>query len=315
MSPYQPDTGERTPAVSVGIPTYNRPAGLNRALESVLRQSERDLELIISDDASTDSTPEVVRQAAARDARVRYLRQDVKLGLTGNFNALLRAARGRYVMLLADDDWLDEDYIARCRAALDADAQAALACGSAIYHEPDGRTFPGRDIDLLDADPRRRVLRYFGTVTDNVCIYGLIRRSLIDQVLPMRNCLAGDWLLVSRLAFLGTIRTDRATHVHRSTDGTSANFQRTVQRMGLSRFEERHPHLAIMRLIRGDIVDSPVYAALSKPARQALGLASAAQIARTRPMGLVIEELLSLPVLRVFHRRLRALRGRLARPT
>jgi glycosyltransferase involved in cell wall biosynthesis len=310
LSPQQPDSGAHPPAVTVGIPTYNRAAGLERALESVLGQSEQDLEVIISDNASTDATRQVVEQAAARDHRVQYLRQEVNAGLTANFNAVLRAARGRYVMVLADDDWLDQDYLARCRAALDGDRRLALVCGSANYHGPGGETFAGRDIDLLDRDPKRRVRRYFATVTDNVCIYGLIRRSLIEQVLPMRNCLAGDWLLVARLAFLGTVRTERATHVHRSTDGTSANFTRTVRRMDLSEFEERHPHLAIMRFIHSDIArDSPVYASLPTARRQALGLASAAQIVRTRPQGLIIEELLSRPFLRGLHRRLRARRG------
>lgn len=306
MNPPQPDAGAPPPAVTVGMPTYNRAAGLERALESVLGQSEQDLEVIVSDNASTDATRQVVEEAAARDGRIQYLLQEVNLGLTANFNAVLRAARGRYVMVLADDDWLDEDYVARCRAALDADRELALVCGSATYHGPDRETFAGREINLLDGNPKRRVRRYFGTVTDNVCIYGLIRRSLIEQVLPMRNCLAGDWLLIARLAFLGTVRTDGATHVHRSIDGTSANFTRTVRRMGLSEFEERHPHLAIMRFIRSDIArDSPAYESLPTPARQALGLASAAQIARTRPQGLIIEELLSRPLLRVLHRRLR----------
>lgn len=310
MTPQQPDSGAHAPAVTVGMPTYNRAAGLERALESVLGQSERDLEVVISDNASTDATRQVVEQAAARDHRVQYLRQAVNLGLTANFNAVLRAARGRYVMVLADDDWLDRDYLARCRAALDRDRRLALVCGSATYHGPDGETFAGRDIDLLDGDPKQRVRRYFATVTDNVCIYGLIRRSLIEQVLPMRNCLAGDWLLIARLAFLGTVRTERATHVHRSTDGTSANFTRTVRRMELSEFEERHPHVAIMRFIRSDIArDSPVYESLRPAQRQVLGLASAAQIARTRPQGLIIEELLSRPLLRGLHRRLRARRG------
>lgn len=287
------------------MPTYNRARGLERALESVLRQSERDLEVIISDNASTDATPQLVEQAAARDPRVRFVRQRVNMGLTANFNAVLRAARGRYVMVLADDDWLDEDYLARCRAALEADPALALACGSAVYHGPEDHSFAGRDITLLDPDPKRRVRRYFGTVTDNVCIYGLIRRSLLDRVLPMRNCLAGDWLLIARLAFLGGLRTESTTHVHRSTEGTSANFKRTVRRMGLSEFEERHPHLAIMRFIRQDIArDSPAYESLSGTARQMLALASAAQIARTRPQGLIIEELLSRPPLRVLHRRL-----------
>jgi glycosyltransferase involved in cell wall biosynthesis len=305
LSARAASTGGHVPAVTVGIPTYNRSAGLQRALESVLGQSERDLEVIVSDNASTDETPQVIALAATHDERIRYLRHETNRGLTANFNAVLEAARGQYVMVLADDDWLEEDYVARCRAMLEADSRLALVCGSAVYHEPDGNTFPGGDIDLLDSNPARRVRRYFATVTDNVCIYGLIRRTLIDQVMPMRNCLAGDWLLIARLAFLGAVRTDPDTHVHRSTDGASASLARTVRRLGLSQFEEHHPHLAIMRFIYSDIAhNSDVYARLSPARRQALAFACAAQIARTRPGGLVIEELLHRPPLRLVYDRL-----------
>jgi glycosyltransferase involved in cell wall biosynthesis len=293
----------KPPAVTVGIPTYNRVAGLRRALRSVLAQSERDLEVIVSDDGSSEETSQLVVEVAAGDPRVRYLRNNANRGLTANFNTVLQLARGRYVMLLADDDYLEENYVASCKASLDADSRLALVSGSPIYHEPDGHTFAGRDINLLERNPSRRVCRYFGVVTDNICIYGLIRRSLIEQVLPMRNCLAGDWLLIARIAFLGAVQTNRDTHLHRSTDGTSANFDRTVSRMGLSSFEDRHPHTAIMRLIWEDIArDSPVYGTLPRPRRDALALLSAAQMLRTRPLGFLAEE---LPALRSAYRSLR----------
>jgi glycosyl transferase family 2 len=292
LNDREPRSAQSSPTVSVGIPTYNRAEGLQRALESVLAQSERDIEVIVADNASSDETSRVVELAAARDPRVRSITQPRNVGLTANFNTVLQAARGRYAMVLADDDWLEPDYLARCRAALDADERLALVAGGAVYHAPGGETFPGRDIDLLDADAQRRVRDYFATVTDNVCIYGLIRTALLHRVLPMRNCLAGDWLLIARLAFLGAVRTDPATYVHRSSDGTSANFERTVANMGLSSFEGEHPHLAIMRFINEDIArDAPVYASLSARERRRLGLLSAAQVARTRPLGLLVDEL------------------------
>ncbi len=316
MNARAPSGGDHVPAVTVGIPTYNRSAGLQRALESILHQAEQDLEVIVSDNASTDETPHIVAQAAARDDRIHYLRHDVNQGLTANFNAVLGSARGRYVMLLADDDWIETDYVARCRSTLDRDDRLGIVCGSPVYHEPNGHTFAGREMNMLDPDPARRVRRYFATVADNVCIYGLIRKTLLDRVLPMRNCLAGDWLLIARLAFLGAVRTEGDVHIHRSTDGASADMVKTVRQLGLSRFEERHPLLAIMRFIRSDIArDSDVYASLSPARRHALAIACAAEVARARPAELMIEEILSRPPLRhvyarVAARRLAGQRGR-----
>jgi len=70
--------------VSIGIPTYNRAAGLERAVASVLGQTHRELELVISDNASTDNTPELCARLSASDARVRFLRQPFNRGPTAN---------------------------------------------------------------------------------------------------------------------------------------------------------------------------------------------------------------------------------------
>lgn len=298
------------PCVTVAVPTYNRAAELRRAVASVQAQTEVDLEIIVSDNHSDDDTQELAHQFVAADSRIRYVRHERNLGLTANFNSVLTAARGRYVLVLADDDWIDPTYVARCRATLDADKRLAVASGTALYRRDDGGTATGVHVDLLDPNPARRVCRFYGLVADNVTLYGLIRRSLLERALPMRNCLAGDWLLVARLAFLGTVVTDRGVYVHRSADGTSADIQQMVRRMGLTDFEARHPHLAMMRFARIDIArDSPAYAPLVRSARAALGLAAAAQIARTHPAELAIEEVLSRPRMASVHRALRRMAG------
>jgi len=95
------------PEVSVIIPTYNDAATLDRAVESCLSQSMRDLEVIVVDDASTDSTHAVAEALAERDSRVRLVsheqnRQALEARRTG-----LESARGSYVLFLDADDWLD----------------------------------------------------------------------------------------------------------------------------------------------------------------------------------------------------------------
>jgi len=106
------------PMVTIGIPTYNRAADhLRAALESALAQNYQPLEIIVSDNCSTDNTGEVV--ASYADPRIRYVRHDPGLGPLGNFNYCVQAAKGDYLLLLHDDDLIDPDMIETCMAAAD----------------------------------------------------------------------------------------------------------------------------------------------------------------------------------------------------
>jgi len=98
-----------SPTVTVGIPTYNRAALLKETLESVLAQTYCDFRLVISDNASSDETPEVV--ASYPDARIEYVRGERNIGMIGNFNRLIDLAETEFLMLLSDDDRLYPDYL------------------------------------------------------------------------------------------------------------------------------------------------------------------------------------------------------------
>jgi glycosyltransferase involved in cell wall biosynthesis len=102
-----PDRGEAAPTVSVVVPTYNRAGLLPRALDSALAQTFGDLEVLVVDDGSTDATAALVNGYAARDGRVRYLRQPENAGVSAARNRGLREARGALVAFLdSDDEWL-----------------------------------------------------------------------------------------------------------------------------------------------------------------------------------------------------------------
>ncbi|MDD5026620.1 MAG: glycosyltransferase [Candidatus Peribacteraceae bacterium] len=90
------------PLVSVCIPTYNGELFLAEALESVLKQTFTDFELIVCDDASTDRSEEIA--ASVRDPRVRVERNPVRSGLVGNWNRCLTHARGEFVTVFHQDD-------------------------------------------------------------------------------------------------------------------------------------------------------------------------------------------------------------------
>ncbi len=106
---------KRDPKVSVCIPTYNRASLLRETIQSVLSQTFEEFELIVSDNASNDSTEDVVN--SFKDNRIQYIKNERNIGLVGNFNQCLALAKGEYVTVFHDDDlMLPDNLVVKVRA-------------------------------------------------------------------------------------------------------------------------------------------------------------------------------------------------------
>jgi hypothetical protein len=141
---------EPPPRVSILIPAFNHAPFIERAIASALAQDYHDLEVIVSDDASTDETGERAR-AWCGDARFRYHRNPVRLGHAGNYRHLLgELARGEWVLMLDGDDYLlDPAFIRTAMAALDAHPQRRIVFAQAGQRvQPEGGD-PTRAVDVL----------------------------------------------------------------------------------------------------------------------------------------------------------------------
>jgi glycosyltransferase involved in cell wall biosynthesis len=181
------------PTVSVVIPAYNADRHLADAVDSALRQTFRDVEILIVDDGSTDGTPAVL---SAYGERINVLRQ-ANLGVARARNAGTQAARGRYVAFLdADDVWLPEK-IEKQVIAL-ADTQDHRACYSSF-------TLVSSDLTVLRRSPRRASLvedllllgNVVGTPSTVMC-----ERALVLEAggFDPTQSLGADWDLWLRLA-------------------------------------------------------------------------------------------------------------------
>lgn len=113
------------PHVTVTIPAYNHGRFLGRAIESILAQEHRDLDVVVVNDASTDDTLEVAQRYES-DPRVRIVTNERNLGLAGNWNRCLSLAQGPLVMVFGSDDELDPDYLVRASALFEAHPEAGL---------------------------------------------------------------------------------------------------------------------------------------------------------------------------------------------
>ena len=108
------------PKISIGIPVYNGEKFIRKCIESVLQQNNRNFELIISDNASTDSTPEICKEFLNKDDRISFVRQDKNMGGGWNFNFLLQNAVGEYFVWVAADTFLLPEFLEKNIAVLES---------------------------------------------------------------------------------------------------------------------------------------------------------------------------------------------------
>jgi glycosyltransferase involved in cell wall biosynthesis len=115
------------PRVSIGLPVYNGERLLAESIEALLGQTHEDLELIISDNASTDGTADICRSYQKQDRRIRYIRQPHNIGLNPNHNFVITQARGELFKMASHDDLYARNLLQRCVEALDEYPQVVLA--------------------------------------------------------------------------------------------------------------------------------------------------------------------------------------------
>ncbi|WP_376701874.1 trifunctional glycosyltransferase/class I SAM-dependent methyltransferase/polysaccharide deacetylase [Mesorhizobium sp. ISC25] len=187
------------PLVSIVVPAHNAEVTLARALDCLLDQEIVDWEAIIVDDASTDGTPAIIAGYVEHDARFRALRS-CAYSAAGARNNGISTARGRWLMFLDADDWVDASFLAKMLAALKSAPDAVAAyCGSRRVM-PDGELTPASiptdvAIQPFETFARRCAIAIHGQLVDRETI---IELGGFDM--SLRTC--EDWDLWQRLARL-----------------------------------------------------------------------------------------------------------------
>jgi len=151
-----------SPRVSVLVPAWNDGGTLDTALGSLAAQTWSDFEAVIADDGSTDDTPAVAAAWAARDPRFRLLKSDANRGMTENWNAALRAARGELVTKLDADDAAAPEFLAAMVPELDDPRVGAVFCRTVECDEalrPAASWDGERAFALHRLDPAQRIER------------------------------------------------------------------------------------------------------------------------------------------------------------
>jgi glycosyltransferase involved in cell wall biosynthesis len=188
----------------VCLPVYNGETYINDAIRSIGAQTYADIEVIISDNASTDGTQALCREAGTHDSRIRYVRSDTNRGLAWNYNRAFALATGRYLVWLAHDDLLEPDYLRQCVEGLQQDADTLLCFTNANYIDDAGHVRQRMDLTNpgAAATPSERLHHI---LYDHRCdpIYGLMKVAYLKQTRLHAGYADSDRVLLAEMGLRG----------------------------------------------------------------------------------------------------------------
>jgi hypothetical protein len=196
------------PRVTIGVPVYNAARYLPVALDALCAQDYPDLEIVISDNASTDETWEICQRYAVADPRIRLWRNQRNLGGHANFGKLVELASGELFKWAAYDDICRPGFVSACVAALDAAGpRAVLAYPKTVLIDEAGAAI-GPYADKLDLrDPR--AWRRLSGLANNISLchahFGVFRLDALRRTGLIRPFLSSDYTLMAEVAAIGQI--------------------------------------------------------------------------------------------------------------
>jgi glycosyltransferase involved in cell wall biosynthesis len=198
---------EQIPRVSVGMPVYNGERYVRRAIESVLSQTFRQLELIISDNASTDATERICREYVAKDSRVRYYRSDRNRGAAWNHNRVVELARGEYFKWQCHDDYCESTFLEKCLAVVQNDRDVALCYPQFVRVDEESKRLGIKSSRVAgDANPSERFRSLIYRRDSCEEIYGVTRTAVIRNTALIGPYSNSDDTLLAELILYGKFR-------------------------------------------------------------------------------------------------------------
>ena len=198
------------PRVGIGLPVYNGENFIKAAIDSVLAQSFKDFELIISDNASRDRTQEICQSYAQRDKRVRYYCNSQNIGAAPNYNRVFELSTAEYFKWIAHDDVIAPTYLERCVDVMDREPNVAVCFPAITYIDAQGKVLQQQQKGNLSirgasaADRSREMVNHQLESTDIFwAIFGMMRSSALRQTPLHGSYVASDQVLLIQMLLLG----------------------------------------------------------------------------------------------------------------
>jgi glycosyltransferase involved in cell wall biosynthesis len=216
------------PKVSIAVPAYNCEKYIRQSIDSLLAQTFQDFELVISDNASTDGTPDICQGYAAADSRVRYVRRSENIGGPGNFRYVFSLCAGRYHKWSTADDYWHPAFLEEAVAVLDREPDVVLCYPKTRLIDAMGEKLEDYDdnLDLSDDAPRERIRKLYRLIGLCNAHLGLLRRDAMLKTGLIAGHWASDIDFLAEMALLGKFRVLPDVRFYRRFHPQSSSWAR-----------------------------------------------------------------------------------------
>lgn len=217
------EKNSKSPKISIGLPVYNGENYIEEAINSLIHQSFKDFEIVISDNASTDRTQEICEFFQSQDKRIRYYRNSTNMGAAYNYKKVFKLAKGDFFKWMAHDDKCSPNYLEECIKVLENDPTIVMCFPRVSLIDQDNHPLPlmkentyltpkGKIIstnlqrDFTSSYPSKRYSEVLFKTTECYEFFGLSRRSIIEQTSQHDAYYGSDKVLLCELSLMGKLQ-------------------------------------------------------------------------------------------------------------
>lgn len=234
--------------LSIGFPVYNGEKYLKNRLDSILSQTFKNFELIISDNASDDDTQRICMEFVNKDQRIRYHRQTENIGMINNFKFVLKISRGKYFVWASVDDVWESEFLKSNIDFLESHNEFIASISNVSRFGKDVEKFNEKDSDSLIYkiyNKFRRKFRSFGVWTvkgsfekkvriylrssSAQAFYSIFRRKVLQKSIVEQHISGWDMAVILNSLKYGDLNVLNDTLIHFSWDGFSRKGIQSVR--------------------------------------------------------------------------------------
>lgn len=222
---------QNNPLVSITIITYNRRNMLKKALDSIINQTYKNLEIIIADNHSEDDTEDLCKEYAQKDSRIKYFRHDKNIGMTNNANFIISKCTGDYIFSGCDDDWVDSDYLKKSIQFLSKhNDYIGTFPVTKLYDENYKLVKKCKKINLEHNNPIDRIQSYVENNLFCIVSTGLLRASFYktlfdNEQIFFHDRYAEDWIVIIKALSIGKCKVIKNAYYNKLNNGYTKNIE------------------------------------------------------------------------------------------
>ncbi len=246
------------PLITIGLPAYNGEQTIKRTIDSILSQTFYNFKLIISDDGSTDSTPNVCREYEQKDDRVKYLQKNKTTGWIWNFIDLAEKSNTKYFVWIAQDDYWDSQFIEKNINILEKNSKIVASISDIQLIGPNIKNYYSNQKIVHSKDNHTKfkfVRPIIGTLNEkienilefnwSINLYSIFRTEVLKASLVHNAFVSWDFALILNVVKYGDLNVLDEVLAYRDTEGVTSikSIIKSVKTQKLGWFKTYFPYI------------------------------------------------------------------------